>query len=119
MSGAERLTASFRDPSGFVYWSQSCLLRQVNKSYAENWHLLETSGLLEDLHGEDLLVRHVEEPLTEALTEDAICVIRPEIVPFISYPYEWAFSQLKDAALLTLEIQTRALALGMSLKDAS
>ena len=40
-------------------------------------------------------------------------------MPFISYPYEWAFGQLKDAALATLSVQKRALKLGMSLKDAS
>ncbi len=38
---------------------------------------------------------------------------------FISYPYEWSFGQLKDAALATLSIQKRALQYGMSLKDAS
>lgn len=46
-------------------------------------------------------------------------IIKPERVPFISYPHEWCFLQLKDAALTTLEIQERALAHGMSLKDAS
>lgn len=46
-------------------------------------------------------------------------IIQPERVPFISYPYEWSFSQLKDAALATLSIQRRALKAGMSLKDAS
>ena len=40
-------------------------------------------------------------------------------VPFISYPYEWSFGALKDAALATLSIQKRALKSGMSLKDAS
>ncbi len=43
----------------------------------------------------------------------------PELVSFISYPYEWSFSQLKDAALLTLKIQKRAIQHGLSLKDAS
>jgi ribosomal protein L11 methylase PrmA len=46
-------------------------------------------------------------------------VIQPEQIPFISYPYEWSFSQLKDAALATLEIQKRALEYEMSLKDCS
>jgi hypothetical protein len=46
-------------------------------------------------------------------------VLQPELVPFISYPYEWSFSQLKDAALATLSIQRLALKAGMSLKDAS
>jgi len=40
-------------------------------------------------------------------------------VPFISYPYEWSFGQLKDAVLVTLAIQKRAMKAGMSLKDAS
>jgi ribosomal protein L11 methylase PrmA len=40
-------------------------------------------------------------------------------VHFISYPYEWSFGQLKDAALMTLELQERALSRGMTLRDAS
>ena len=36
----------------------------------------------------------------------------------ISYPYEWSFSQYKDAALLTLAVE-RKLDYGMSLKDGS
>ena len=44
---------------------------------------------------------------------------RPRELPLISYPYEWCFSQLREAALLTLELQRRALAAGMRLKDAS
>ncbi|MFB3776652.1 MAG: SAM-dependent methyltransferase [Bryobacteraceae bacterium] len=43
----------------------------------------------------------------------------PEQIPFITYPYEWSFDQLRDAALLTLEVQSRALAHGLTLKDAS
>jgi hypothetical protein len=46
-------------------------------------------------------------------------VIRPGEISFISYPYEWSFSQLKAAALTTLTIQKRALEFGMSLKDSS
>jgi ribosomal protein L11 methylase PrmA len=45
--------------------------------------------------------------------------LEPEVIPFISYPYEWSFSQLKDAALVTLQIQKMALEHGMCLKDAS
>jgi len=50
---------------------------------------------------------------------DAYQIIQPQLVEFISYPYEWCFGQLKDAALLTLKIQKIALEYGMSLKDAS
>ena len=48
-----------------------------------------------------------------------MAVLRPRELPLISYPYEWCFSQLREAALLTLELQRRALAAGMRLKDAS
>ncbi len=46
-------------------------------------------------------------------------VIRPEIVAFISFPYEWSFSQYRDAALCTLAIMKVALDHDMVLKDAS
>ncbi|MDP4020433.1 MAG: SAM-dependent methyltransferase [Candidatus Adlerbacteria bacterium] len=76
------------------------------------------SGLYSTLADRGSLVPHTE---VEKRAEDAEAyrILRPERIPFISYPYEWSFSQLKDAALLTLEIQKQALAHGMSLKDAS
>jgi len=46
-------------------------------------------------------------------------IIRPRIIPFISYPYEWCFGEFKDAALATLTIETIALLYGYTLKDAS
>lgn len=49
----------------------------------------------------------------------AFRVLQPETVPFISYPYEWSFSQWQDAALLTLRIQAAAIDHNMTLKDAS
>lgn len=78
-----------------------------------------TSGLYTELSSSGLLVSHEETAETPAVKEIAYKVIKPEQLPFISYPYEWSFSQLKDAALLTLDIQKRALAHNLSLKDAS
>lgn len=46
-------------------------------------------------------------------------VMELETVPFISYPYEWCFEQLRDAALLTLDVAMTSLEHGMILKDAS
>ena len=78
-----------------------------------------SSGLYESLVTRGLLVSHTE--VTVKPSEPALCykVLQPQRVPFISYPYEWSFSQLKDAALLTLEITRLALEKGMILKDAS
>jgi hypothetical protein len=91
----------------------------VNLPYQEHYDLLMSSGLYEDLTADGLLVPHEELDLSLAPAPSAYKVLKPQQVPFISYPYEWCFSQLKDAALATLEIQKRALAHGMTLKDAS
>jgi hypothetical protein len=68
---------------------------------------------------ENLLISHTECSEVPPLSLDAYTIIKPEPVAFISYPYEWCFSQLKDAALATLRIQVLALEHGMTLKDAS
>ncbi len=95
------------------------LYRQVNQSYRENYDKLVGSGLYENLVSASLMIPHQEAHAEPEAPHLAYKVLRPEQVPFISYPYEWSFSQLKDAAQATLRIQKRALARGMSLKDAS
>ena len=114
-----RLASSFRDPSGFVFLDEGILLRQVNKSYEKEFQQLVDSGLYDELVSAGLLIPHEQVDLSHKRSPDAVAVIRPEPIQFISYPYEWCFSEFKDAALVTLEIQKRALARGMSLKDAS
>jgi hypothetical protein len=113
------VAGSFRDPSGLVFTRDGTLYRQVNQVFAEPFELLLTSGLYEALTGQGLLVRHEDADLSLAPAPDAYRVIRPERVGFVSYPYEWSFSQLKDAALATLHIQSIAMDHGMSLRDAS
>jgi ribosomal protein L11 methylase PrmA len=95
------------------------IYRQVNRSYQDDYDRLADSGLYQQLIDKGLLVPHVEVGLDHAVSEQAYKVIRPQRIPFISYPYEWSFSQLKDAALVTLEIQQRAFDADMSLKDCS
>lgn len=117
--GADRLPASFRDPAGFLFMQNGVLYRQINRAYQEQYARLSDSGLYGKLVGAGLLVRHEESDQPPLNAEAAFKVIRPERVPFISYPFEWSFSQLKDAALLTLAIQKQAMQHGMTLKDAS
>ena len=116
----ERLGSSFRDPSGFMFKRDGVIYRQVNFHYQKEYELLMNSGLYEQLTRSGTLIPHSEADLELAPKPDlAYKVIRPEPVGFISYPYEWCFNQLKDAAILTLAIGRRALEFGMSLKDAS
>lgn len=44
-------------------------------------------------------------------------VLRHERVPVVSYPYEWPFGMLRDAALLQLDLLLAALDEGLVLKD--
>ena len=114
-----RITSSYKDPSGFLFRRDGKLYRQVNRIYSEHYDHLISSGLYKRLVEEGLLIPHREVSPNIAPEKGAYKVIQPEEVPFISYPYEWCFSQLKDAALATLKIQEIALSYGMTLKDAS
>ena len=111
--------SSFRDPSGFLFYRDDVLYRQINQSYKDDYDHLMTSGLYEELVNSKLLIPHQPSDDTTFYSDDAYKIIRPEPIPFLSYPYEWSFSQLKQAALTTLEIQKIAMDFGMTLKDCS
>jgi len=120
MSAIEgEVPASFRDPSGFLFYQDGILYRQVNVVYKDSYDTLIHTGLYASLVNDGLLVSHEETDIAPPRPEIAYKVLKPQLMPFISYPYEWCFSQLKDAALTTLKIQRRALSFGMTLKDAS
>lgn len=116
---AEVHPASFRDPAGFVFRRGDTLYRQVNVGFERNYALFMRSGLYDELSDAGQLVRHEEVDIGLAASRDAFAVLAPERVPFISYPYEWSFAQLQEAALLTLDVQQRALLRGMTLRDAT
>ena len=111
--------ASYRDPAGFVFRRDGVVYRQVDASFAKDWDAFGTTGLRDRLIDEGILIPHDEVDPDLAAEPPAIAVLRPEPLEFISYPYEWSFSQLKDAALLTLRAQAMAMEAGMSLRDAS
>ncbi len=115
----QALPSSFRDPSGFVFAEGGRIFRQINDSGLDDFRLLHSSGLYHALTCKGWLVQHIEVTGGYPQTPTTALVIQPEKIGYISYPYEWCFSQLKDAALLTLNIQLLALKHGMTLKDAS
>jgi hypothetical protein len=45
--------------------------------------------------------------------------LRHQRIPFVSYPYEWTFTMLKEAALLQLDLVLAGLEEGLILKDGS
>lgn len=114
-----RLLGSFRDPAGRVCKYDGRFLREVFHTGRKSYELLLSSGLYERLVARGLLIPHVEVERASWNHPDTWRVLNPEPVPFISYSFEWCFSQLQEAALATLALQEEALQCGMTLKDAS
>jgi hypothetical protein len=119
LMGWTRDRGSFRDPSGFIFRHDGDLYRQVNASFGPQFRRLIETGLYDELASHRLLVPHEEVDVRLADAPPAATVLKPQLIDFISYPYEWCFGELKAAALLTLEVQRRALSHGMVLRDAS
>lgn len=113
--------ASYRDPAGFVFRAAGLYYRQVNQSYAADYEFLIRSGFYTALTEKGLLIQHKEVSTGGDLPAhpDRYKILLPQQLSFISYPCEWSPSQLKDAALLTLQVMHIALDHGMILKDAT
>lgn len=111
--------SSFRDPSGFIFEKDNILYRQVNKIFQKDFEHFIDSGLYEKLVKKQLLIPH--EVINKNLThsDEWQTTLKPEKIEFISYPWEWSFDMLKDAALLTLRLAKEAVSSGMVLKDAT
>jgi hypothetical protein len=105
-----------------VFTTPDGVFRALSPAGLEEWRALAGSPLWPELQDEGRVV--ATEPaeldaLPDLLASEAAGVLRHERVPFVSYPYEWPFSMLKDAALLQLELCRRALRADLALKDAS
>lgn len=114
-----RINSSFRDPSGFIFKRDGEIYRQINHFYRQDYDFFLSSGLRQELEKRKMLLPFVEVDVTPYDSEIHYKTIKPDQVPFISYPYEWTFSQYRDAAIQTLRILKIAIQYGMILKDAS
>jgi hypothetical protein len=117
---------SFRDRDSRVMVAPDAVYRALSGTGAADWHALASSPLLERAITEGSLIG-TEEVGADALGDDASdvlpegteTVLRHERIPYVSYPYEWSFGMLREAALLTLELELAALDEGLTLKDAT
>lgn len=111
--------SSFRDPDSRVLaLGGERVVRALSGRAAALDADLRASGRLEALARDGLVVDSA--PCTTTPVPDgwAALIASPRL-PFVSYPYEWSFGMLQDAALLTLRLAERLLAGGVLLKDAS
>lgn len=113
---------SFRDKANRVFYNGKDVLRALDRQALEHWRLLESKSFYQALSREGKIIP--TQPASLDLLPNAeeagwAAVLHHERIPFISYPYEWSFGMLKDAALLQLELLSTALKEDMVLKDAS
>ncbi len=124
MSDLQSEPGSFRDRQGRIFYRNGEVLRALSARALEEWRALSSTRFFPRLVEAGKIVgtrsmeaASLEGPLPEAEQWSGFLI--HETIPFISYPYEWSFQMLKDAALLQLELIAAALAEGMILKDAS
>jgi hypothetical protein len=112
---------SFRDPDSRVYVAGDEIYRLLSERGRDDWLALSRAAVFADATAAGTLVA------TEAVEREAVpgldgtpaaAVLRHERVPFVSYPYEWTFGMLRDAALLQLDLLERALAEDLILRTA-
>jgi SAM-dependent methyltransferase len=111
---------SFRDPDSAVFTSGGKVLRGLSESATADWDRLREAPffgrLTEAGHVVRTTVHDAEAPPSPRGTPWAT-VLEHERIPVVSYPYEWPFAMLREAAGLHLDVLSAALDDGMSLKD--
>jgi len=113
------LPSSYRDHSGFVFEKDGVIYRQVNQVFKNDFEKFIQSGCYEKLANKDFVVKHQQLNTNLTGSPDWFTTLAPEKISYITYPYEWSFDMLKDAALLTLSLVKEGLPSGLILKDAT
>ena len=110
---------SFRDPSGHVFSRDGKIYRSIFEPGVKDFEAARDAGIYDKLVEAGLLLRHDEVNLGDLAPEGTIyCLCHPRL-SMISYPWEWPFSMLKDAALIHLDAMEMLLPHGFWLRDAS
>lgn len=116
-------SGSFRDRRARVYQIDGQIYRYLDEVASKNWRSFQKSALYRDLEKNGDIVATSEAKPDEypqsIISNRWEMALKHEKIEFISYPYEWSFHQLKDAALFHLDILQRALKEGMIIKDSS
>jgi len=110
---------SFRDPAGQVFTRDGQIFRSIFAPGVADYQAARDSGVLRQLIESGALLPSEEVPVDDRMPSGtALCLHHPRL-PMISYPWEWSFSMLKEAALLQLEIMEQLLPHRLWLRDAS
>ncbi|HZG50055.1 MAG TPA: hypothetical protein VEY90_11090 [Thermoleophilaceae bacterium] len=120
MADTSRLEpGSFRDPESRIFYTGHDVYRALSADGLSDYEALAATGLLDDPRVVATERAHDVPALDGLLVHEPAAVLRHERIPFVSYPYEWTFSMLKDAALVQLDLLLAALEHDMVLKDST
>src|SRR5688572_3867696 len=124
-ASSHRIGGSFRDPAGYVFQRDGKIFRAIDSTVAETLRGLERDGILARWIETGAVVgtRFVEDPgLQAALAAEHApfdLFLEHDRLALLTFPYEWSVSMVADAGIATLDLQSRALDAGCSLKDAT
>lgn len=111
---------SFRDRSNVVYDDGQHILRGISGGALANWQVLSSAPFFSKLmESGKVVTTKLRENFSGESIGDWAAYLEHERIPFISYPYEWSFGMLRDAALLQLELVEAALQNGWTMVDAT
>ena len=113
--------ASFRDPTARVLRRDGEILRYLSPSALRDWESLEATEFFAAYSsaGQIVVTERADHTSTPSPPSPWVAGLRHQAIPVVSYPYEWCFSMLQDAALLQLDLLLAALGEGMTLKDST
>ncbi len=114
---------SFRDRTARVFYHDGKILRGLNETALKEWQALSATGFYRRFCETGAIVptqqRDISSVPFDQSSQPWAGVLEHERLPFVSYPYEWSFEMLRDAALLQLDLVLAGLDEGIGLKDAS
>jgi SAM-dependent methyltransferase len=124
---------SYRDTAARVVLEEGIYYRYIFDEYKAEYDHLTQSGLLQALTEKGLIIAQQEEVIVQGLDlpkhtqlqlqnqspNKLYKKLKPQQIPFQSYPFEWSYSQWRKVMYAYLQINQIALAHGMILKDAT
>lgn len=121
MKKIEPDAGSFRDKAGSIVYFKDKILRVLEKEGEDRISVLIKKKLFDDPQIQKYLIpsKITDEYNIELHNQKKKIIIEHEKIPYISYPYEWSFEQLKTAAIHHLDFHLYLLNNDATLIDAS
>ncbi len=121
MSSIKIDPGSFRDPSGNIFNHEDKIIRILKKEGTDRLKYFKENDLLNQSISRKFLIESnfIDAKALDLDLDNVEEIIEHKKLNYVSYPYEWSFDQLKDAALHHLEFHIFLLENEATLIDSS